>query len=425
MDVKAVPTRSRDADVSLASRDDALPYLAAVLDDDRLSELVGENIRITRVRYKPRTSVLVAFCHTGKGTENYGWALTSTTSGYSKLHGRAQRSANDGGGIRLVCPDPRRRDAVVAIGGFEDDWALRKNLGWLRGLGLDRLGSVRRAGQPFLNGAARVLRYIPECRLVLLEPTRGGPIVIRTAAGPVPDDERMLLRRLELHGVPVLRRLGDADCSRHGISASPAWGGHDLSAGEDPQAARLAGEALAVLHGVPVEAQPDPAEDAKDLLRQLTANRDMVAALLPALADPAAKVAARIYRRLAGRAGHGAAVVVHGDFSADQVLVGGSEVRLIDFDRSHPGTSDADLGSFAAVEEMSLWRGPADGPRGSHTDYLLEGYVRAGGVITPAAVDAWTAFRMFTGAVDPFRNRSPDWATDMARHIDRASELVP
>ncbi|WP_427135810.1 phosphotransferase family protein [Pseudarthrobacter sp. S9] len=420
-----MPTRLSDADLSLAGRDDALPYLAAVLDDDRLSELVGENIRITRVRYKPHTSVLVAFCCTGDGTENYGWALTSTTSGYSKLNGRAQRSASDGGGIRLVRPDPRRWDSVVAIGGFEDDWTLRKNLDWLRDLGLDRLGAVQQPGQPLLTGTARVLRYIPECRLVFVEQTPGGPIVIRTAAQPVPDDERMLLRRLELHGVPVLRRLGDADCSRHGISASPVWGAHDLSMREDPEGARRAGKALAILHGIPVEAQPDRAEAAQDLLEQLTANRDMITALLPSLAEPAAKVALRIYRRLEGRAGHGTAVVVHGDFSADQVLVGGSEVRLIDFDRSHLGAPEADLGSFAAVEEMSLWREPADAPRGSHTNHLLDGYAQAGGGITQAAVDTWMAFRMFTGAVDPFRNRSPDWAADMCRHIDRASELIP
>ena len=422
--MSAIPTRLRAADVSLASRDDALPYLATVLDDGRLSELLGETVRITRVRYKPHTSVLVAFRRTGNGTETYGWALTSTASGYSKLHSRARRSAKDGGGIRLLRPDPHRWDAVVAIGGFEDDWALRKNLGWLRGPGLGRLGAAHQPGQPLLDGTARVLRYLPECRLVFLRQTPGGSIVVRTATQPVPEDERMLLRRLELHGVPVLPRLGDADCSRHGISASPAWGDHDLSACEDPQGARRAGKALAMLHGIPVEAQPDRSMVAQDLPRQLAANREMAAALLPSLANPAAEVAARIYRRLEGCAGHGT-VVVHGDFSADQVLVGGSEVRLIDFDRFHLGTPETDLGSFAAVEEMIRWRGSADAPRGSHTDHLLDGYAEGGGGIRQSAVDAWMAFRLFTGAVDPFRNRSPDWAADMCRHIDRAGELVP
>jgi aminoglycoside phosphotransferase (APT) family kinase protein len=419
-----LPTRLRDADLSLAGRDDAVPYLATVLDDDRLSELVGEKIHITRVRYKPHTSVLVAFSHTSNGAEKYGWALTTTPSGYSKVQGRAQRTASLGGSTRLVRPDPRRWDAVIAIGGLEDDWALRRNLGWLRDSGLARLGVVRRPGRPLFNGTARVLRYLPECRLVCFEQTSDKPIVIRTAAQPVPDRERSLLRRLTLQGVPVLPVLGDTTTSRHGISAGAAWGTHDLSMREDPQAARRAGEALALLHRLPVEARPDSDQFAQDLHRQLTANRDMVAALLPSLAEDAAHVADLIYRRLEEREGRETAVVVHGDFSSDQVLVGGSEVRLIDFDRSHPGQPDSDLGSFAAVEEMSQWRGGADGSRGSHTAYLLDGYVQAGGVMNPSAIDVWTAFRMFTSAVDPFRNRYSDWAADMGRCIDRACELI-
>jgi hypothetical protein len=419
-----LPTRLRDADLSLASRDDAVPYLATVLDDDRLSELVGEKIRITRVRYKPHTSVLVAFSHTSNGAEKYGWALTSTTSGYSKVQGRAQHTASLGGSTRLVRPDPRRWDAVIAVGGLEDDWALRRNLGWLRDFGLDRLGVERGPGEPLFNGTARVLRYLPECRVVSCEQASREPIVIRTAAQPVPDDERTLLRRLRLEGVPVLPALGDAACSRHGISASVAWGTHDLSMRENPQAAHRAGEALAILHGLPIEAQPDSDQSAQDLRRQLTANRDMVAALLPPLAEDAAHVADLLYCRLEEREGRETAVVVHGDFSSDQVLVGGSEVRLIDFDRSRPGPPESDLGSFAAVEEMSQWRGGGDEPRGSHTAYLLGGYVQGGGVMTPGAIDVWTAFRMFTSAVDPFRNRYADWAADMSRCIDRARELI-
>ncbi|WP_427005954.1 phosphotransferase family protein [Pseudarthrobacter sp. H2] len=420
--MSAIPIRLRDADVSLAGRDDALPCLAVVLDDGRLSEVLGEPVRITRVRYKPHTSALVAFRRSRNGQEDYGWALTTARN--TKLYGRAQKSARHGGGLQLIRPALRHTDAIIAVGGIADDWALRENLRWLGDSGLEQLGAVHQPGQPLLDSTARVLRYLPECRLVFMRKTPGGSIVIRTAAQPVPEDERMLLRRLELHGVPVLPRLGDADCSRHGISASPEWGDHDLSACEDPQGARRAGKALAKLHGIPVEAQPDRSVVAQDLLRQLAANREMVAALLPSLADPAANVAARIYRRLEGCAGHGT-VVAHGDFSADQVLVGGAEVRLIDFDRSHLGTPETDLGSFAAVEEMSRWRGPADAPRGSHTDHLLDGYVEAGGGIRQSAVEAWMAFRLFTGAVDPFRNRSPDWAADMCRHIDRAGELVP
>jgi hypothetical protein len=119
------------------------------------------------------------------------------------------------------------------------------------------------------------------------------------------------------------------------------------------------------------------------------------------------------------------------------VLVGGSEVRLIDFDRARTGVAEADLGSFAAAEEAvhaggaggsgsgGPWEpggaGPAGGPK---TARLSEGYARAGGRFTEAGVDAWAAFRLFNSSVDPFRDRSPEWADDMSWHLRRAKELI-
>jgi hypothetical protein len=420
--VKAPPTRMRNADLALARRDGALPCLAAVLDDERLSELVGEQIHITRVRYKPHTSALAAFRRAGNGKEDYGWALTTAPADSGKLYGRARSSESRGGGIRLLRPDPHRWDAVVAVGGIEDDWALRKNLRWLGHRGLERLGAQPRPGRELLSGAARVLRYKPERRLVLMEQSPDASIVIKIAAQPAPGDVQ-LQQLLELHGVPVLPRLGDAACSRHGISASPKWGDGDLLAVDDPECARRAGEALARLHGIPAQVKSCPASH-EDLQWQLTATRKMVGALLPALEGPAATLAERLRRRLLDPADHGSRALVHGDFSADQVLVSGSEVRLIDFDRARTGAAEADVGSFAAVEEMSRWRKHSSPARAVHTEHLLDGYARSGGRFRPAAVDAWAAFRMFSNSVDPFRDRTPEWAADMSRHLDRASELV-
>ena len=149
----------------------------------------------------------------------------------------------------------------------------------------------------------------------------------------------------------------------------------------------------------------------------------MVATLLPALGPSAAKLADRIRRQLGGNQADGTVAQVHGDFSADQVLVSGTEVRLIDFDRSRGGSPESDLGSFAAVEEISHWRGTAVTTQ--HTQYLIEGYIQAGGRLRPAAVDSWAAVRFFANIVDPFRDRRPDWAGEMSRHLDRAVELIP
>jgi thiamine kinase-like enzyme len=417
------PLRTRHgADLALAGRDDALPCLAAMLDDDHLSELVGEALHVTRVRYKPHTSLLVAFLRTGLGRDGYGWALS--TAGNVKLDGRARSSARHGGGVRLVSLPVPHTDATIAVGGIEDDWALRKNLRWLGEYGLERLGIARTPGQGLLSGTARVLRYKPERRLVLLAESPGASIVIKTAALPADEDaERAFHQRLQRHGVSVLPRLGDAGCSSHGTSASPAWGDRDLTANGNPEGARRAGEALARLHGVPVEEESGPAAQSEALRLQLEATCSMVAALMPSLETPAAKIAYRIRRQLDEAPDAGTAVQVHGDFSADQVLVSGAEIRLIDFDRARAGTPESDLGSFAAVEEISEWRGTA--VTTLHTDNLIDGYAQAGGRFTPAAVDAWAALRLFANSVDPFRDRRPDWAAEMSRHLERAGELVP
>ncbi|MCB5275630.1 hypothetical protein BJG92_03181 [Arthrobacter sp. SO5] len=437
----AVRLPLRDADHALAGRDLALPCLAVLLDDERLSELVGEAVRITRVRYKPATSALVAFLRTREGpqegpgegprqgpeigAQDYGWALT--TAGNVKVHGRAESSDKHGGGVVLLTPAGPDLDAVIAVGRVEDDWALRKNIRWLRASGLERLGAGQSSGPGLFRGASRVLRYKPERRLVLLEHTATGPIVIKTAALAAAETVGRSHERLRQQGVPVLPVLGDAGCFRHGITASAGWGDGDLTASADPEALRRAGSALARLHGIPAEPGPGPSPETL-VERQLTATCGMVTALAPALEGPAAQAAERIRQALRARQPAGARtgrplVQVHGDFSADQVLVSGTEVRLIDFDRAHHGAPEADLGSFAAVDEMSQWRGQPGAP-GPQTARLLEGYVQSGGEFDPAAVDGWAALRMFASCVEPFRDRTPDWAGAMLGRIDRAEELV-
>jgi hypothetical protein len=420
--VNAIRTQWRDADVALAGRDAELPCLAAMLDDDHLSELVGEALQVTRVRYKPHTSLLVAFLRTGAGGDSYGWALSTARN--VKLEGRARSSARNGGGVRLIPLPVPGTDAIMAVGGIEDDWALRKNLRWLGEHGLERLGVAHTPGQPLLNGTTRVLRYKPERRLVLLADSPGAPIVIKTAALPTDEDADLLFhQRLQRHGVPVLPRLSGEGSASHGTTASPEWGDRDLTASAVPECASRAGEALARLHGIPSEVGAGPATQSEALRLQLEATCSMVATLVPELGPPAAKLADRIRRQLEGAPEDGAAAQVHGDFSADQVLVRGTEIRLIDFDRARAGTPESDLGSFAAVEEISHWRGTAVSTQ--HTQHLIEGYLQAGGRFTPPAVDVWAAVRFFTNIVDPFRDRRPEWAGEMSRHLERAQELIP
>jgi len=116
--------------------------------------------------------------------------------------------------------------------------------------------------------------------------------------------------------------------------------------------------------------------------------------------------------------------LVHGDFSPEQVLVKGSEVRIIDFNNARTGAPEADLGSFAAAEEASQ---PLPGSRsagGPLTERLAEGYTEAGGRFRQTGVNAWAALRLFTSCLEPFNNRAPEWADDMSWHLRRAQDLT-
>ncbi len=440
-----VGTPLRDADHALARRDGALPCLEVLLDDDLLSAELGEAVHITRVRYKPGTSALAAFVRTrgaadggwadgAGGAADYGWALT--TAGNVKLLGRAESSDKRGGGVRLVRPAARGTDALIALGGIADDWVLRKNLRWLGEHGPDLLGVVRHPGP----GSGPVPGHRPGAAL-----QAGAAAGAAGADRPRADRDQDQRPARPGHGRPLPRAPGGP--RRPGAAPAgecrvpPSWHHRHRRVGrrgpdherrsrqcphcrQRPRPAPSHSGRPRRLRGRP---GPGPPAPGAALERQLAATCTMVAALVPALEAPAAEAAARIRRALrgrlpsAGRAGR-TAVLVHGDFSADQVLVSGAEVRLIDFDRSQAGVPEADLGSFAAAEELRRWSGhPGTGGQAGH---LIEGYLQAGGQADPAAVDAWAALRMFATSVEPFRDRTPDWAAVTDRHIARALELV-
>jgi ABC-type glutathione transport system ATPase component len=114
----------RDPDLSLASRDrDALPGLPYLLDDGRLSSLLGETVRVTRVRYKPRTSLLVAFRRIRNGSFDL-------RLGHDPDPCQQRQAPRRGTGLAATAghPGPPARSAagdnLVAVGGVEDDWAL-------------------------------------------------------------------------------------------------------------------------------------------------------------------------------------------------------------------------------------------------------------------------------------------------------------
>jgi len=414
-------SRPKHADRSLASRDAALPGLPYLLDNHRLSDLLGEPVHVTRIRYKPRTSLLVAFRRTRNGSFDYGWAMTRASAG--KLLRREEASRLRGGDVRILHPDPKLPETLVAVGGVEDDWGLQENLTWLREHGLERLGMHRPAGAGLLSGSTAVLRYKPGRCLVLLLQNGGTPLVVKTVAKPHGAARQEFHELLQVNGVPILPQLGDEECARHGITGSNAWGGGDLSGLEESAGAQRAGDALARIHGIPVHSGSGSSRPPLfDPAGRLAETRSLIAWLHPELEKPARRLEKALGRLLPKEESREA--LVHGNFSPEQVLVKASEVRILDFDQARTGDPESDLGSFAAAEEAAS-RGSTDGNAGgAATASLSEGYASAGGRFTRAGVNAWAAFHLFTDCVEPFHERSPDWAASMEWHLRRAGDLV-
>ncbi len=419
---------AREADGLLAARDPMMPALADVLDNDRLSAMLGSAVTLTRVRYKPDTSLLVAFRGQGSGMKSYGWAMTRARHSVSQLRATVGRVSEAEDGPRIVLADRSNEDTAVAVGTIANDRRLRRNLGWLlhhgmawlQGTDLDRAAA---------DGAAAVLRYKPERRLVVRVPSAAAAVVLKVSAGPYDATLwRELLERMTDAGVPLLQELADGEDATHGLRATAAWGSGDLLACRATEAAFRAGTGLAALHRcarVDDElwqrmSSPLGPDQPVGLLLAVQA---MVGILVPELGDAAARLTKRLLTALDGFDRRWQDVLVHGDFSPDQVLVSGDEVRIIDFDRVRTGERAADLGSFAAAEEIAVHRSDGHGP-GSLTPSFLDGYRQAGGEVVPGRVELWAAHRLFMASMDPFRDRHPAWRAETAWHLQRALEVL-
>ncbi len=390
-----------------------------LIDSDRLSELVGAQARVTRLRFKPglSTTAVLLLRH---AEHRPHWVQVSHDAHLDKLRKALNRAEQRGQRVHLI----RTGELTVAHGPIDTDPRLQKGLDGLR----EACPSLSAAAG---RGEVRVLRYNPQRRLVLrLERPGFDPLVIRVTAGhqvgavggPA---------CYAAAGVPVIEPDSGHPWSRNKrITVWPWFGQGDLAhLPGDLQAARAAGQALARLHQADLVSAgvPDPVLS----LGRLGADLEYL--------DVAA---ARRGERLAGRVAEQLAALtwaqgpVHGDFSADQVLVGRqgeAPVRLTDFDRAGHGALAADLGSFAAVELLAHGAAPGSGHPGAleslpQTRALLAGYAAdcgtAASAVTGTGLRAWTARALLARITEPFRLADPDWVARIHQRLDQVEGVL-
>lgn len=400
-----------DADRAIAHAEPDMPGLGAVLDGPGLLELLGDvpgldlrGSRVTYLRYKPRTSLLAGLVlETGTGPLPAYAAAVPLANATSRLERMTRLSEHATWG-------PAVRPAA-GVG--------------LAPPGCDgRLPGLR---HPALSGdraGARTVRYKPERRWVgAIE----GVELIKVHR--VAETSTLLLRHQTLAGaglpVPALTRV----VPEAGLLATAWVDGTPLDA--VPPASRPweeIGALLARVHatrpGSAVARLRAPAEHV-----ELGAAARAVANALPA-AEPLARwVAERCATVTPGRPRR----VVHGDFSADQLLLdrrtGG--LWLTDTDRVHLGDPAADLGSLLAADAMDGLRAgrPIDGTaENPAVERLLAGYRTVAGrsatELVAAGVRRQTAAGLLRRAIEPFRHREQDWPELVRASVRSAADRI-
>ncbi len=399
----------RSADVALLARDPGLPGLALLLDDDALAARLGAPVRRRYLRYKPGTSCVLGLDVDGRRCFAVAYAEQAAAK-LAKSAASAPRSS-------VLVVDEGLRVLVARPSADRDLPALAR-------LARDPRRALERAlrGHDLTGAQVRVLSHKPQRRWVgRLELPTGAPVVLRAHR---PEDAQATLGALRvLDGARARtpRLLGsDPRLGLVAVSWLPGTGLHELLAAGAATSTQLraTGAALAELHAGALDglALRTPASDAEAVRRAAGA----VADLLPALADQAAALAARIERLLPAVTLR--PVAAHGDLSADQVVVGPDGCTgLIDLDAACAAEAELDLGSAAASLRVSAVGGAPIRPAAA-LDEVVDGY---GGPVDDHRLQVHTAAALLRRVVEPFRTCRADWDDAAAQLLALADAACP
>lgn len=384
------------ADAALVAADPAIPGLRDVLDPTGLLERSGWDVAVAEVRYvryKPATSIIAGIALTdGSGRVSMAQAFAFGHGGQHKVEKYLWAGEADQVGRGVFV------DATTGVG-LADATADRHLPG------IARLLADHPSVQPLV--------YKPGKRWVGRQDERAlTKIFARDAVADLSSRYRAL------EGLPVPRVL-DVNARRGRVDFEwiPGTTVDRLASFQVPHYTRLAGALLAQVHDRPVI----PGLSTVDLGSELRAALQALEGIAPRHGARARRIADAVLEGLPAVTPG----VVHGDFSADQVVVrdgalnGSGELALLDLDRVGLDDPHADLGSWFGC-------GVAVGAIRDLTDIepLLEGYRAAGGRLDLRRLQLHCASGVLHRAVEPFRYRQPEWDRGIDRLIDLAAELV-
>lgn len=419
-------------EADLIHRDAVIPGLATVLDPEAFLVALQRaaphaelrNAWITYLRYKPQRYCRVSYRLDVAGTElDVDVRACRPEDLGSSLEESDQASA--AGPLGRGCIVLEDRSVLVFV--FPNDLKL-PNLRLLTNP--DERTRMLRELLPdhpeFWPGELRCLRYRPERRYVAeLRAADGVRLLLKAYTRKAHSRGKHNAQSFQSSGLlRVARVLGCSD--RHRLLAFEWLPGRLLmqlctAAELDGHAVAAVGGALATLHrqdSAHLSSWTRAAEVA-DLLSLSTE----IGFILPQLARRADELAQALASQLANAPARQGAL--HGDFSANQVLVSEESVAIIDLDWACCGDPADDLGNFLAQAERLALRGEL--PRGrveSLKASLLKGYALVGDDSPFDRVELYTAVEVFRRTRFPFRTREPEWPQRTEALLDRAEAIL-
>ena len=424
------------ADAELIARETRVPGLATVLDPEAFVAALRESLpgaavtgaQITYIKYRPKEKCLVGYRLDVRGTPVEAYATAYRREAEPSLRPPA---------ARVPGPDPGRsgplgvgrlllQDQAIALSVFPND---------------DRLGALRLLADPvsrerllrellpdrpewWSSGVAR-LRYKPERRYVAQLRTAGPHAVLRIYEEARFSAAGRSVGALSSTGRLRLARPLGASADHHlllyewlsGRPLNELISEPDL----DPRALAAVGAALAEWHrqrGAPLACRSHEVE-----ATALAAAVRGVAAVCVHLQQRAHALAERLAALLARHPpGY---CPIHGDFYADQVLLAGDEVAILDLDNAALGDPAVDLGNFAAHLENDALHGRLDVGRVKLLqNALLEGYRASTQRPVPATFWWHTAAGLLRLAPHPFRRRVRDWPERTEAILNRVEAIL-
>ncbi len=402
------------ADRTIVARDRAIPGLATVLDDTRLTQYVQASwpsretpprqVRTTYLRYKAGILLVGAAELMFDDRRTVALLAAASAQASGKVEKIRDHAARRSGDLPLLV-DGAQQLVVAPI-------VADRHLP-----GIHKLAKrVRRIDDALRHADLEVLSYKPHRRLVLRASVKGEPVAVVKAHAPelIPGIVAAMRWATSSHpGRSTLPQLIGAD--EHNGLLLTTWMPGDALDDVQPDRRRATlrgvGKLLGRLH------QTDPAGLPRRQLGSLDPEKVIatIEALRPDLVDQV-RQSLRLHAHALTPASR--LTPVHGDLSPDQVVHRPDGVALIDLDRTGIGSPGNDLASWIA-SEVAMGRRDASDLR--LPDALWEGYHGVGGPASEQQAIERVPIELLRRAADPFKQRMADWSDRMTAIVQAAA----